>query len=129
MPKPWQSRPPRGAAVALPEVLALASARDPSTIPTPTRSAGRLFVHYSRPRLYLDRDAWEMLDAPGDVLVQRIRPSNENAFTIAITRTELERVFGEVRETRSWDDVRCYHFPVLPPAVQSFVVRLASSRR
>jgi hypothetical protein len=122
MPKPWQTRPARGAATALPVVTALATGPDPGPNPKVRREGGRTFVHYSRTRLYLDRDAWEMLAKPDDVLVERIRPTGEPHFTVAITRAELDRVFGEVRQTASWDQVRCYHFPRLPPAVDAFRV-------
>jgi hypothetical protein len=91
------------------------------------RDGGRAFVHYARTRLYLDRSAWEELRQPDDVLVQRIAPSDAPAFTIALTRAELERVFGEVRQTRSWETVRCYHFPRLPPAVAAFRVSVPRS--
>jgi hypothetical protein len=124
MSKPWQTRPPRGAAVELPEVLALAAGSDPGTTPRIVRRAGRTLAHYSRTRMYLDRDAWEALTSEDDVLVLRIRPKGDVPFTVALTRRELERVFGSVRETASWDRVRCYHFPMLPPAVEAFRVSL-----
>lgn len=54
-------------------------------------------------------------------------PETRRPFTIALTREELERTFGDVRETRSWDTVRCYHFPMLPPAVTSFQVMASGS--
>ena len=120
--KEWQSRPPRGVAVDLPKVRALAAGPQPGVTPRVHREGGRVYVHYGRTRLYLDRNAWEALPGPDDVLVQRIAPSDAPAFTIALTRAELERTFGEVRQTRSWDTVRCYHFPTLPPAVASFRV-------
>jgi hypothetical protein len=120
--KPWQSRPPRGKAVDHPFVRKLAAGPAPGTTPEVHRHEGRLFVHHRRTRLYLDRDAWEALRAPDDVLVQRIAPTGEPAFTIAITRAELERTFGEVRDTASWRTVRCYHFPKLPPAVEAYTV-------
>lgn len=124
MAKPWQSRPPRGAAVDSPEVWNLAAGPDPGTTPRVHTAGNRLLVHYSRPRLFLDRDAWEALRSPEDVLVQRIRPRSAESFTVAITKAELERVFGDVRLTRSWNDERCYHFPNLPPAVKAFRVAL-----
>jgi hypothetical protein len=94
------------------------------------RFADRLIVHYSRPRFWLDRDAWEFLGRADDVLVQRIRPSGGTAFTIALTRAELEQVFGDVCHTRSWSAVRCYHFPKLPPAIEAFrVPRVEESPR
>ena len=127
MAKAWQSRPPRGEAVDLPRVHALAAGPDPGVNPRIYREDGRAYVHYRRPRLYLDRSAWDALPSPKDVLVQRIAPRDAPAFTIALTRDELERTFGEVRETRSWETVRCYHFPTLPPAVMSF--RVTASER
>lgn len=120
--KPWQECPPRGSAVDHPDVLRMAQGRDPGTRPRVVALEGRRAVHYSRPRLYLDRDAWELLRAPDDVLVQRVRPRGEEAFSVALTLTELEAVFGSVRGTRSWDDQRCYHFPKLPPAAASYRV-------
>jgi hypothetical protein len=122
MAKAWQSRPRRGSAVDLPAVRALAQGSDPGTQPVVSRGGERRLVHYRRSRLYLDRGAWEALLSPQDVLVQRICPADGPAVTIALTREELERVFGEVRTTRSWEDVRCTHFPVLPPAVGAFRV-------
>ena len=121
MAKPWQTTPPRGSATALPAVRALAQGHDPGTSPTRLTIDGRVYVTSSRTRLYLDREAWEMLPANG-VLVQRIRPSGRPHFTIALTRDELEAVFGSVRSTKSWQTVRCYHFKQLPPAVWSFRV-------
>jgi hypothetical protein len=84
-------------------------------------SDGLSIVVYQRPRVYVDRDAWEMLPADG-VLLMRVRPTGEPGFDLAFTRDELENVFGEVRETRSWEQVRCYHFPNTPRAVESFRV-------
>jgi hypothetical protein len=122
----WQVVPPQGTATALRDVLDLASGPDPGTKPVTSRSEERTLVHYSRTRVWLDRDAWEALAAPGDVLVQRVRYPGRRPYTIALTRSELERVFGEVRESRSWDDVRCYHFQKEPPAIEAF--RVASRR-
>lgn len=127
MPKPWQRRPARGVAVSLPFVAALAAGPDPGPHPQVHREGGRTFAHYSRTRLYLDRDAWETLTKRDDVLVQRIRVTGEAPFTVAITRAELDRVFGDVRQTASWEDVRCYHFPKLPLAVDAF--RVVTARR
>ncbi len=36
-------------------------------------------------------------------------------------------VFSDVRTTKSWDSVRCYHFPKPPPAISSF--RVSTTRR
>ena len=127
MVKAWQSRPPRGTAVELPEVLALAEGPDPGTSPKVMRVGERVLVHYSQPRLFLDRAAWEALTRPDDVIVQRIRSADTPTFSIAMTRSELEDVFGSVKETQSWRDVCCYHFPTLPPAVDSFRVRTRGS--
>jgi len=126
MAKAWRSRPPLGAAVSLKEVLKLAMGPDPGATPRIIHVGTRILVHYSRTRLFLDRDAWEMLEQPDDILVQRIRPSDGPDFTVALTRSELERVFGSVKNTHSWNDVRCYHFPVFPPALDSFRVHVPS---
>ncbi len=78
-------------------------------------------VAYRRPRVYLDRDGWEML--PGDgVLVMQVRPTGGGDFSLALTSGELADVFGEVRSTRSWDDAGCYHFPKVPAAAHRFRV-------
>lgn len=76
---------------------------------------------YTRTRLLLDRAAWESLPSDG-VLLLRIRPRGGQPFALALTRAELEETFGEVRETGSWDEVRCYHFAKLPPAAEAFRV-------
>lgn len=122
MAKPWRERPPRGSVVDHPRVRALAAGPDPGIHPRVHHDDGRVFVHYRRTRLYLDRRAWERLEGPEDVLVLRIAVPGEPTFSLAFTRAELERVFGEVRATRSWEQVRCYHFPELPPAAESFRV-------
>jgi len=89
---------------------------------------GLAIVVYQRSRVYVDRDAWEMLPRDG-VLLMRVRPSHEPAFDLVFTPDELENVFGEVRQTRSWQDVRCYHFPTNPRAIDSFRVASGASDR
>jgi hypothetical protein len=128
VPKPWHSIPPRGAATNHPAVLALAAGPDPGTKPMRHEAGGRVLVHYSRPRVHLDRGAWEQLP-PDGVLVMRVRPANEVAYTLAMTRDELEAVFGPVRETTSWAEDRCYHFPKSPAAVHAFRVEVAPGPR
>lgn len=117
----WQTRPPRGAVVDDPFVQVLAGGPDPGSHPVKLVQDGITYVHYSRPRVYMDRDAWEMLP-PNGVLVHRVRYPGRVPYTMALTRDELERVFGHVRVSRSWDEVRCYHFRKEPPAVASFRV-------
>jgi hypothetical protein len=82
---------------------------------------GLTIVTYSRSRVYLDREAWEMLPADG-VLLIRVRPTGGEKFALAFTAGELETTFGEVRQTASWE-AGCYHFPTDPPAARAFVVR------
>jgi hypothetical protein len=82
---------------------------------------GVSIVVYSRTRVYLDRDAWEMVP-PDGVLLMQVRPTGGAAFSLAFTASELDAVFGEVWSTRSWDRARCYHFPKAPPAVSAFRV-------
>lgn len=84
-------------------------------------SDGVPIVVYQRPRVWVDRDAWEMLP-PNGVLLMRVRPTHEPAFDLVFTPEELENVFGEVRETGSWDKLRYYHFPKNPRAIDSFRV-------
>jgi hypothetical protein len=78
-------------------------------------------VAYARTRVYVDRDAWEMLPDDG-VLLMQVRPTGGTAYSLAFTSAELEAVFGEVRNTRSWDEARCYHFPKPPSAISAFRV-------
>jgi hypothetical protein len=118
--------PPRGSVVDDPEIQAMADGPDPGTQPRRRVLGRNVVVTYSSTRVLLRRDAWEML-APGDVLVQRIRPKGEPHWTIALTLEELERSFSGVKETGSWDDPRCYHFPKVPRAALSFVVGAAPS--
>ncbi len=75
-----------------------------------TRQGVKIVV-YSRTRVYLDRDAWDMLPADGVLLLQ-VRPPDGGAYSLAFTAAELAAVFGEVRSTRSWDQARCYHLPL-----------------
>jgi hypothetical protein len=46
---------------------------------------------------------------PDGVVLMRVRPCDGPPFALAFTADELEAVFGEVRATRSWETVRCYH--------------------
>lgn len=80
-------------------------------------------MRYSSTRVYTKRDAWEMVPADG-ILVQYIRAGGTHAWAMALTRGELEDVFGEVQESDSWDDPRCYRFPHEPAAARSFRVHI-----
>jgi len=104
-------------------VVAAARIWDSNRQPRLTKRSGVPIVSYCRTRVYLDRDAWEMLP-PDGVLLMRVQPTGAPRFVLALTADELERVFGEVRATASWRDARCYHFPTEPPAARSFVVNL-----
>jgi hypothetical protein len=84
--------------------------------------SGIPIVSYCRTRVYLDRDAWEMLPENG-VLLMRVEPSDDERFVLAMPAAEVDKVFGEVRTTASWRDARCYHFPHEPPAADAFRVR------
>jgi hypothetical protein len=112
--KRWGTVPPRGRLVDHPAVIAEAADKDRSRTPRRVVRDGLSIVTYCRPRVYLDRDAWEMLPADG-VLLMRVEPTNRSGFTLALTAQELEPVFGEVRATGSWRDARYYHFPEPPP--------------
>lgn len=122
----WQTRPSPGSVVDHPAVLAEARREYNGTRPQSRVVDGLTIVTYSRPRVYLDRDAWEMLPDDG-VLLMRVRPTGGDKFALAFTVRELEQTFGEVRQTRSWEEARCYHFPADPPAVRAFLVRPARS--
>jgi hypothetical protein len=104
-----------------PAVIAAARIWDSARHPRLVEREGIPIVSYCRTRVYLDREAWEMLPANG-VLLMRVAPSHEPRFTLALARDELDTVFGEVRDSASWNTVRCYHFPVEPPAAKAFYV-------
>jgi hypothetical protein len=89
--------------------------------PKLVRRGNVAIVVYSRTRVYLDRDAWEMLPDDG-VLFMQVRPTGERSYSLAFTSAELAAVFGEVRSTKSWDRARCYHFPKAPVAISAFRV-------
>lgn len=109
--------------VAHPTVVAAARIWDSNRHPRLTNRSGVPIVSYCRTRVYLDRDAWEMLP-PDGVLLMRVQPTDAPRFVLALTADELEKVFGEVRATASWRDARCYHFPTEPPAAHAFVVNI-----
>lgn len=121
MAKRWQQSWPRGKMVDDPGVLAETRRDNGRPRPQLRHSDGLPIVVYQRPRVYVDRDAWEMLPADG-VLLMRVRAAHQPAFDLVFTPAELEDVFGEVRATRSWDARRCYHFPSNPRAIDSFRV-------
>ena len=102
-------------------VLAEASREYAGTKPVLRDSDGLPIVTYRRTRVYVDRDAWEMLP-PGAVLFMRVRPRDEPGLDLVFTAEELEDVFGEVRRQGSWDQIRCVHFKDHPRAVESFRV-------
>jgi hypothetical protein len=104
-----------------PAVLAEVRTEHPGRQPVLRPRDGLQIVTYGRTRVFLDRDAWEMLPADG-VLVMRVRTTYTSGYALALTAAELEAVFGEVRATRSWDDIRCYHFAREPPAAAAFRV-------
>ncbi len=62
-----------------------------------------------------------------DVLVMRVAQRGQRGTTYALTRRELDETFGEVKESTSWETVRCYHFPQMPPAAGSFAVFVGGS--
>jgi len=106
-----------------PTDVAAARIWDSNRHPRLTERSGMPIVSYCRTRVYLDRDAWEMLP-PDGVLLMRVQPTDGPRFVLALTVDELEKVFGEVRTTASWRDARCYHFTSEPPAAHAFVVKI-----
>jgi hypothetical protein len=111
----WQADWPRGRFADHPAVVAEAGSPDPGTRPVARRRDGLEIITYRRHRVYLDRAAWEMLPDDG-VLLMRVQPASGQSFALAMSRQELEAVFGSVRSTRSWATARCYHFSTVPPA-------------
>jgi hypothetical protein len=83
---------------------------------------GKVVVVTRRTRVYLDREAWEQVP-PDGLYVQWVVPTDgEPAWVWAMTRAELEDIFGEVTESRSWEQYRCWHFPTPPEAIEAFKV-------
>ncbi len=119
----WSETFPRGSVVRHPAVLAFAAKGDPGTRPQRHVVQDQRIVAYSSTRVYMKRDAWELMK-PGDLFVQWIRPKSEQPWALAMTRAELEEVFGEVQQSDSWEGVRGYHFPGEPPAARAFRVRM-----
>ena len=119
----WASPFPRGSVVDHPAVREFVGRGDPGTRPRLHIVQRCPIVGYSSTRVYMKRDAWEMLPADG-ILVQYIRPAGRTPWAMGLTRGELEDVFGEVQESDSWDDPRCYHFPQEPAAARSFRVHI-----
>lgn len=117
----WQTRPFPCRMIGHPAFLAEAHREYDCVRPQKRVVDGLTIVTYSRPRVYLDRDAWEMLPDDG-VLLMRVRPTGGTRFALALTAQELERTFGEVKQSRSWERARCYHFPTDPPAARAFFV-------
>ena len=119
----WSDAFPRGSVVRHPAVLAFVAKGDLGTRPKRHVVQDQRIVAYSSTRVYMKRDAWELME-PGDLFVQWIRPKFEEPWALAMTRTELEKVFGEVQQSDSWETVRGYHFPSEPAAARAFRVRL-----
>jgi hypothetical protein len=119
-PRRWQSCPSPGQMINHPAVLTEARREYDGVRPQKRLVDGLTIVTYSRPRVYLDREAWEMLPVDG-VLLMRVRPSAGKNYALALTARELEQTFGEVKLSVSWG-TGCYHFPTEPPAVRAFVV-------
>lgn len=119
----WATRPATGRMVDHPTVVAAARIWSSDRTPRLVERSGTPIVSYCRTRVYLDRDAWEMLPDDG-VLLMRVQPTEGPRFVLALTADELDKVFGEVRATASWRDARCYDFPSEPPAARAFVVNV-----
>ena len=120
----WSQAVPRGQVVAHADVLACIAQGPPGTRPERRTVGSTTIVTYRRARVWLDRDAWEMLPEHG-VLVQWIVPTTGPSWVMALTRRELIDVFGEVVGSGSWEQYRCWHFPQPPKAAASFRVRAA----
>lgn len=100
--------------------------RPAGTRPELRRRDGIPIIVYRRTRVFVDREAWEMLP-DGGVLLMQVHPANAPAYALAFTAAELERAFGHVRKTKSWETVRHYHFPTAPTAVSAFRVTTTGS--
>ena len=119
--KAWQRETPRGQYINHPSVLNLCSRATLTTEPQRFDDGAITVLAYSRTRLHLDREAWEALPSNGVSLV-RICGEDAPPLHFCASRDELDAVFGEVRQTDSWDTYRFYSFRSLPPAARAFFV-------
>jgi hypothetical protein len=119
--KAWQKETSRGRYVDHPYVLHLCADADLTTTPQRFSDGTLTVLAYCRTRLDINRKAWETLPADG-VLLVRIRQSSGLRLHFCASRSELDAVFGEVRETPSWDKYRHYSFPDLPQGAKSFLI-------
>lgn len=117
----WSASVARGGVVGHPAVLAAIAQGCPGTHPERRLHQGTMVITYRRARVWMDRDAWEMLPNDG-ILVQWIVPTSGDPWVIALSHDELHEVFGEVVGTKSWEQYRCWHFPTPPRAAASFKV-------
>ena len=125
--KAWQEEPPRGRYTNHQFVIHLCSNAELTARPQLFRDGTLKVLAYSRTRLHIDRSAWEALPPDGALLL-RIRSESGPPAHFCASRNELDAVFGEVRQTPSWDRYRHYSFRELPPAARSFLVDAGAAR-
>ena len=113
---------PRGSVVSDAAVLTLLERGDPGPLPVVHHVLGRRIVAWSSTRVHMKRDGWELV-TPDSLVVIWVRPRGEDPWALAMSPSELERTFGEVAQSRSWDEVREYHWPRASVAAKSFRVR------
>lgn len=77
-------------------------------------------VRYRATRLLFRRAEIEQLAADGMFVVD-IQPTNDEPFSVAMTRAEFESEFSNVLRTRSWKD-GVYHCPVFPERGRKYIV-------
>lgn len=75
---------------------------------------GLHLVHYSAPRLWFYREAWEKVPTTEGGLVLRVEPGDVEPFHLVFSLAELRAGFGHITETRSWESPRHYHWSRLP---------------
>jgi hypothetical protein len=91
---------------------------DPQLI---TRQGVKIVV-YSRARVYLDRDAWEMLPADG-VLLMQVRPADDVDYSLAFTASELGGGVRRSPEHAQPGSRALLPLPKPPPAISAFAFR------
>ena len=120
--------PERGALTDNPTVIALCAKPPNGPRPQIHDEDGLTIIEYERRRVHFDRATWYAVrDANRGALLMRVRPTRGDPFDLVFTAAELEAVFGEITESRSWNDVRAYHFPNPPRAIEAFKVSRATT--
>ena len=110
-------------------VRSLASRPRIGTEPRTFHLDGQVIIAYTRPRLWLDRMAFDDLPEDGIILVQ-VFETNGLQSAYAFTKNDIRKIFPHVLASRSWSDPRVwhYHFPQVPSYVKPYRVPIDSTQ-